>query len=747
MMETIKLPIGGMHCAACAANLTKALNAVDGVSQAEVNFAVEEATVHYDAEKVTLEQLHQAVAQAGFQVVERQDAAAKAAAKQKEIATLRHKLIGAAIFTIPLLYIAMAPMISFIPLPFPEILDPMAHGRINGIVQLLLCLPVIAIGYQFYTRGYAALFRGRPNMDSLIAVGTTASFLYSFVFVILIFRGAEHGVHSLYFESTATIITLVLLGKFLETRSKGRTGDAIKKLMDLAPKSGLVLRNGVEVEIPLEEIVVGDIVIVKPGQKIPVDGIITQGSTSIDQAMLTGESIPVEKNPGDAVVGGSINKNGSIQFEATKVGKDMVLSQIIHLVEEAQGSKAPIAKLADVISGYFVPVVLGIGVIAGLAWWISGHGPVFALTIFVSVLVIACPCALGLATPTAIMVGTGKGAEYGVLFKDAESLELAHKVDAVVFDKTGTITQGKPHLTDLIPLGNVAAGDVLRMAAAAESNSEHPLGEAIVQAAKERNLVLPRTEQFQAITGKGIQVMIGNKTIRLGNGAFLEEAGIVLGDAPQQAAALAEAGKTPMFMAQDDKCIGLLAVADVLKENSKKAIDHLHQMGIKTIMITGDNEKTAQAIGQEIGIDQVFAEVLPQDKAAKVKELMDSGAIVAMVGDGINDAPALAQAQVGIAVGSGTDVAIESADVVLVQNDITQVITALAISRATMRNIKQNLFWAFCYNVIGIPIAAGVLYLFGGPLLNPMLAAAAMSLSSVCVVGNALRLNTFRPTV
>ncbi len=740
--EKVKLPIVGMHCASCAANLTKALNALEGVETAEVNFAAEQAAIVYNPKKLGLDEISRTVAKTGFQVGQFESAADKEEQKRKAMAVQKTKLVWAIVFTVPLLSLAMAPMLG---LQVPGFLDPMQHAARNAIVQLLLCLPVVGVGYQFYTRGYPALFRGRPGMDSLIAIGTTASFLYSFVFVILTLQGAAHGVHSLYFESTATIITLVLLGKYLENRSKGKTGDAIKKLMDLAPKSGLVIRDGQELEIPLEEIRVGDIVVVKPGQKIPVDGRIIQGSTSVDQSMLTGESIPVVKNVGDEVVGATINQNGSIQFTVTKVGKDMVLSQIIRLVEEAQGSKAPIAKLADIISGYFVPVVIIIALAAGLSWYFAGEGFVFALTIFVSVLVIACPCALGLATPTAIMVGTGKGAELGVLFKDAESLELAHKVNAVVFDKTGTITQGKPHLTDLIVLGGVEEEHVLQLAAAAEVASEHPLGEAIVQAAKEKSLSLPEAAEFRAVTGKGIVVKIDGSLIRLGNEALMTETAVFLGEAVAKAEALAAAGKTPMYLARDQELLAILAVADILKENSKSTIARLQSMGIRTIMITGDNEKTAQAIGKEIGIDQVFAQVLPEDKAAKVKELQDTGATVAMVGDGINDAPALAQAQVGIAIGSGTDVAIESADVVLVQNDISHVITAFAISRATMKNIKQNLFWAFCYNVIGIPIAAGLLHLFGGPLLNPMLAALAMSFSSVSVVGNALRLNYFKP--
>lgn len=740
-MKTASIKIGGMHCAACASGLERAFKKNPAVSSAVVNYAAERATITYNEKELSDQDIRKVVETTGFSVIEeeRDKPEENQARKHRELVVFRAKLIVAAVFTLPLLYIAMGPMIGL-----PHFLDPMEDAQVFGILQLCLCLPVMIAGYQFYTVGFSSLFRGRPNMDSLVAIGTTASFLYSLYSIYLIFQGDHMSAHNLYFESTATIITLVLLGKFMEMRSKGKTGDAIQKLMGLAPKTGLVLRDGQETAIPIEEIVVGDVVLVRPGEKIPVDGVILEGATSIDESMLTGESLPVEKQPGDSVVGASINKNGFIKFKATKVGMDMALSQIIKLVEDAQGSKAPIAKLADVISGYFVPVVLAIALVAGAAWWIAGEGFVFALTVFVSVLVIACPCALGLATPTAIMVGTGKGAENGVLFKNAEALEITHKVNTVVFDKTGTITEGKPDVTDIVAAEGVERNRVLQLAASAEQGSEHPLGEAIIRAAQENKLSLLETSGFQAVTGLGIAVEVDHLPVILGNRALMQQHKVDTSAYDEKAAALAGEGKTPMYLAAQGRFLGLVAVADVIKPDSRKTIEKLHKAGIKTVMITGDNRRTAAAIAKQVGIDEVLSEVMPQDKAKKVKEIMDKGETVAMVGDGINDAPALAQANVGVAIGSGTDVAIESADVVLVKSDIHDVLTAILLSRATIRNIRQNLFWAFCYNTIGIPIAAGILYLFGGPLLNPMFAAAAMSLSSVSVVLNALRLNTFK---
>ena len=621
---------------------------------------------------------------------------------------------------------------------------PEAYPVNFAVIQLILVIPSMIAGYKFYTIGFSRLLKREPNMDSLIAIGTGAAFIYGIYAVIQIINGNHEYTMELYFESVGVIITLILLGKYLEAVSKGKTSEAIKKLMGLAPKTATVIRDGKETVIPIEEVRVGDIVLVRPGEKIPVDGEVVEGRTSVDESMLTGESIPVEKNPGDSVVGASINKNGSIKFRATKVGKDTVLAQIIKLVEDAQGSKAPIAKLADIISGYFVPAVMVIALFAGLAWYISGQSAVFSLTIFVSVLVIACPCALGLATPTAIMVGTGKGAEYGVLIKGGEALETAHKVKTIVLDKTGTITEGKPVVTDIITDGKIAPEELLRLSASAERGSEHPLGEAIVNGAKEKNLELSEAESFEAIPGQGIEVVIEGRRMLLGNKKLMDSRNIEI-TLEEESNKLAREGKTPMYVAIDNELAGIIAVADVMKPSSRKAIEILHNMGIEVVMITGDNRITAEAIARQVGIDRVLAEVLPQDKAEEIKKLQSEGKKVAMVGDGINDAPALAQADIGIAIGSGTDIAMESADIVLMRSDLMDVPTAIQLSKKTIRNIKQNLFWAFAYNTAGIPIAAGLLHIFGGPLLNPIFAAAAMAFSSVSVVTNALRLRKFKP--
>ena len=590
-------------------------------------------------------------------------------------------------------------------------------------------------------------------MDTLVAIGTSSAFIYSLYTTINLIRNAGVSMemhmshhHQLYFESAGIIIALILLGKFLESRSKGKTSEAIKKLMGLQPKTAIIIVDDKEVEVSIDEVLVGDIVVVKPGEKIPVDGKIVFGHTSIDESMLTGESMPVEKTVGDSVTGASINKNGLIRFEATKVGKDTALAQIIKLVEDAQGTKAPIAKLADTVAGYFVPAVITIAVVAALLWAIIGkENTTFVLTIFISVLVIACPCALGLATPTAIMVGTGKGAENGILIKSSVALELAHKVDTVIFDKTGTITEGKPKVTEIITYGNYEEDYILKLAASAEKGSEHPLGEAIVRYANEKNIDLINVEKFNSVTGKGINAVIDNKKINLGNVKMMEDLNISLDIVENKYDELAKQGKTPMFISIENELAGIIAVADVVKESSKRAVELLHNLGIKVAMVTGDNKNTAQAIASQVGIDIVLAEVLPEDKSNEVKKLQAEGNFVAMVGDGINDAPALAAADIGIAIGNGTDVAIESADIVLMKNDLMDVPTAIKLSKDTIRNIKQNLFWAFGYNTIGIPVAAGVLYIFGGPLLNPMIAAAAMSLSSVSVVSNALRLRKFKP--
>ena len=749
--QNVTIPIGGMTCAACANRVQKAIGKLEGIESVSVNFATEKATVTYIPQKVRLSAIRETIEKAGYKALEinKADAADEdRIRKQKEIRTLWIKFIVSAVFSLPLLYIAMTPMIQVIRFPFPEGLDPMQYPLRYAMLQVVLVAPVIGVGYKFYTIGFKALWQRSPNMDSLIAIGTTAAVIYSSYNVYQIAEGYFHAVDALYFETAGVIITLILLGKSLEAVSKGRTGEAIKKLMGLAPKTAIVIQNGEEKEIPIGEVEVGDIVVVKPGAKIPVDGTVMEGHTSIDESMLTGESMPVDKKAGDAVYAASINTTGTVRFRAEKVGGNTVLAQIIKLVEDAQGSKAPIAQLADIVSGYFVPVVCVIAVLAGIAWFFGTGGDIkFALTIFISILVIACPCALGLATPTAIMVGTGKGAENGILIKGGEALEIAHKIDTIVFDKTGTITEGKPTVTDVLTSKEMDADVLLQLAASAEKGSEHPLGQAIVVKAIEKGLEIIKADSFNSITGRGIEAQIDGRTVLAGNRKLMEERSIGLEGFGEDSDRLAEEGKTPMYIAVDGELAGIIAVADVVKQSSKAAIESLHRMGIEVAMITGDNKKTAAAIARQVGIDRVLAEVLPQDKANEVKKLQDMGRKAAMVGDGINDAPALAQADIGIAIGSGTDVAMESADIVLMRSDLMDVPTAIHLSKKTILNIKENLFWAFGYNVIGIPIAAGLLYLFGGPLLNPIFAAAAMSLSSVSVLTNALRLKRFKPIV
>ena len=747
--KSVTIPIGGMTCAACANRVEKALSKTPGIIKASVNFATEKAAVEYDAEQTRLSAVKQAIEKAGYKAlsIENKNAVDEdKLRKEKEIKILWTKFIVAAAFGLPLLYLAMAPMIPWISLPIPKFLNPMQYPLTYAVVQIVLVTPIIVAGYRFYTVGFKALIQRSPNMDSLIAIGTTAAVLYSLYSTYKIASGDFGAVHEgLYFETAGVIIALIMLGKSLEAVSKGKTSEAIKKLMGLAPKTAIVIHEGKEIEVPIDEVEIGDIILVKPGDKIPVDGEVVEGHTSIDESMLTGESIPVDKKAGDKVYAASINKNGTIKFKATKVGGDTALAQIIKLVEDAQSSKAPIAQMADIVSGYFVPVVVAIAIIAFAAWLITGQTLVFALTIFISVLVIACPCALGLATPTAIMVGTGKGAENGILIKSGEALETAHKINTIVFDKTGTITEGKPEVTDVVTVSGITRERLLQIAASGEKGSEHPLGEAIVRAAEKGNIETLQAENFNAIPGHGIEVTIDGINTLIGNRKLMDERGITLGELEPESDRLAGEGKTPMYVAMDGKIAGIIAVADVVKESSAKAIKKLQSMGIEVAMITGDNRKTAEAIAKQVGIDRVLAEVLPQDKSNEVKKLQAEGKKVSMVGDGINDAPALAQADIGIAIGSGTDVAMESADIVLMRSDLMDVPTAIHLSKSTIRNIKQNLFWAFGYNTAGIPIAAGVLYLFGGPLLNPIFAAAAMSLSSVSVVSNALRLTRFKP--
>ncbi len=747
-LKTYTFKIEGMTCSACANRVERVTKKLDGVENSSVNFATENLTVNIDEDIIGYSKIKEAVDKAGYKLIKEEE---KDSGKSKidESKLLLIRFIVSACFSIPLLIITMGHMVG---MPLPNIIDPMNNSLNFAIIQIILTLPVMIIGYKFYKVGLKNLFKLSPNMDSLIAISTLAAFIYGIFGIYKIKAGDFHYAMHLYFESVAVILTLITLGKYLESVSKGKTSQAIKALMGLAPKTATIIRDNKEMTIPIEEVISGDIVIVKPGEKIPVDGEVVEGNTSIDESMLTGESIPVEKTIGSSVVGASINKTGFIKYRATKVGKDTALSQIVKLVEEAQGSKAPIAKMADVISSYFVPTVIILAVIASIGWLIAGETPLFAITIFIAVLVIACPCALGLATPTAIMVGTGKGAENGVLIKGGEALETAHLINTIVFDKTGTITEGKPIVTDIISSG-ISEDELLVIAASAEKGSEHPLGEAIVKCAEEKKLNFKNIDKFNAIPGHGIEVKIDDKEVLLGNRKLMDDKKIKSenvsnnSDLFEQGNNLAEQGKTPMYIAINNNLVGIIAVADIVKPSSKKAIESLHNMGIKVAMITGDNKKTAEAIAKQVGIDLVLSEVLPEDKANEVKKLQKDNLKVAMVGDGINDAPALAQADVGIAIGSGTDVAIESADIVLMKNDLMDVTTAIKLSRATIKNIKQNLFWAFGYNVLGIPVAMGILHIFGGPLLNPMIAAAAMSLSSVSVLTNALRLRKFNPEV
>ena len=747
--KQVTMPIEGMTCASCAQRIEKTVSKLNGVSSANVNLATEKATIHYDPSIIRLSQIKSEIIKIGYKPLESQGVDKvdeDKARKQKAIKLLWIKFIVSSVFSIPLFYLAMAPMIKWLSLPVPEFLDPMKFPLVFAYTQIALVIPVLIAGNRFFVVGFKAIWHKSPNMDSLIAMGTTAAVIYSLYATYLISIGTFSAVENMYFETAGVIISLILLGKYLESVSKGKTSEAIKKLMGLAPKTALVIHNGEEIVIPVEEVEVGDVLIVKPGEKIPVDGQITEGFTAIDESMLTGESMPVEKKINDSVYAASINTNGLIHFKATKVGADTALAQIIKLVEDAQGSKAPIAQMADIVSGYFVPIVFVIATVVAAAWFISGQTLTFSLSIFIAILVIACPCALGLATPTAIMVGTGKGAENGILIKGGEALETAHKINTIVFDKTGTLTEGKPAVTDIVPVaGYLSEQLILQIAASAEKGSEHPLGQAIVKKAELEKLELQVIDRFEAIPGHGIKVTINGLNVLLGNKKLINQHNIALNEFEQISDDLADQGKTPMFIAVEGRFAGIIAVADVVKPSSARAIQKLNKMGIETVMITGDNKKTAAAIAKQVGIDRVLSEVLPQDKASEVKKIQSEGRIVAMVGDGINDAPALVQANVGIAIGSGTDVAMESADIVLMRSDLMEVPTAIQLSKSTIRNIKQNLFWAFAYNVLGIPLAAGALYIFGGPVLNPVFAAAAMSLSSVSVLTNALRLKSFKP--
>lgn len=731
--------ISGMTCAACAARIERVVRKIEGVHEANVNLAAERLTV--EGESTVFSAVVAAVERAGFGAIPHKKNAENIDKNTLKVRSMRRKLILAACFTLPLFYIAMGPMLG---LPVPALISPAQAPELYAAIQMALAIGAMIVGWRFYTVGYSSLFRGAPNMDSLIAVGTTASFGYSVYSLIRIFRGNSHAVHELYFESVGVIITLILLGKTLESISKGKTSQAIRNLMKLVPKTTFVLRDGNELEVPTSKLLMTDILILKPGSRIPADGEVLGGHSAVDESMLTGESLPVDKECGAPVYAGSINQSGVLQAKITRIGEDTALGGMIRMVEEAQGSKAPIARLADVVSGYFVPVVMVIALLAAVAWKLGGQSWGFCLSILVSVLVIACPCALGLATPTAIMVGIGKGAELGILFKNGEAVETLHKVDTVVLDKTGTLTTGKPILTDFILTEREDRARMLRLLASAERLSEHPLAHAILETAEKEGISLADVEDFKVEVGRGIAAVIQGKKILAGNSRMMNERGIDFSAFLPQIETLEGEGKTPVYLAVDGNAAAVAAIADTLKEDSAKAVRMLQDRGIKVVMLTGDSKRTAEAIARQAGVDTVLAEVLPGDKAAVIRALQQEGKKVAMVGDGINDAPALATAEVGIAIGSGTDIAMDSAGVVLMHSDLTSVAVAMELSRCTIRNIKQNLFWAFGYNTLGIPVAAGLLYLFGGPLLNPMIGAAAMSLSSVSVLSNALRLKRFK---
>jgi Cu+-exporting ATPase len=806
--EKATIQIIGMHCASCASTIEESLNKVDGVSKVAVNFATEKAYVEYDPSKASHEALEAAVKEAGYGVLKEEaqylnlkvigmdnahclgtvEAALKGVkgivssqlflnerakivfdptlttkeiikkaikdagytpveettvdrekeARQRDIRTLRIKFFISLVFAAPLLYFAMGPHVK---LPEPSIPD-----WSMALLQLLLVTPIIGAGYQFYTVGLRAVLKSyRASMDTLVALGTGTAYLYSLAISILIWIGnPNYTSHDLYYEVAGLLIVFILLGRMLEALAKGRTSESIRRLLALQPKTALVVREGKEKEIPVEEVVVGDTVIVKPGGNVPVDGVVLEGSSSVDQSLLTGESIPVEKNVGDQVIGGTINKSGWLKFKAARVGSDTALAQIVRLVEEAQGSKAPVQRLADTVSAYFVPTVLGIGLVTFLAWYLSGSALSFSLTAFIAVIIIACPCALGLATPTAVIVGTGKGAESGILIRDAATLERACQVNTVVFDKTGTLTRGKPEVTDIIPVSNPhSADEILRLAAAAEKRSEHHLSDAIVAKAEERKLAIPEINSFIAIAGKGVEARYDGTTILVGNRKLFADKAIDIKDIEGSITRLEGEGRTVVLVGTEGKVAGMIAIADTAKPSAVETVAWLKRQGKQVVMITGDNRRAAESVAHSLGIDRVLAEVLPEDKANEIKRLQERGEKVAMVGDGINDAPALVQADVGIAIGSGTDIAIESGGIVLVKDDLRDVARTLDLSCYTMRKIRQNLFWAFFYNVISIPIAAGVLYPFYGFLLNPIIAGAAMAFSSVSVVTNSLSMRRY----
>ena len=786
-MTTKQYHIDGMTCAACSSAVERVTRKLGGVESSDVNLTTGRMVITYDESKVTPDMISDRVAKAGFaaSLMEKEDLTGKAEEEEwqrqeKHQQAARRQVVVAVCFAIPLLYISMGHMLPFT-LPLPSMIA-MDQNPLNfSLAQLILTVPILICGRKFYVVGIRSLLKGNPNMDSLVAIGTGSAFVYSLVMTLGV-PDNHMRAHQLYYESAAVVVTLVMLGKYMETRSKGKTSEAIRKLMELAPDTAILYENGVEREVETAQVGVGQHILIKPGSRIPLDGVLINGNSSVDESMLTGESVPVEKQSGDRVIGGSMNYNGAMEVEVTHVGNDTTLSRIIRMIEDAQGKKAPISKLADQVAGYFVPAVMGIAVVAALLWWlVGGKDLAFVLTIFVAVLVIACPCALGLATPTAIMVGTGVGAGHGILIKSGEALEICHKVDAVILDKTGTITEGRPKVTDISVISDTVVEQVwklegaslpgvtpaneaedgtpkdstkaakpsdaekkdhlLFLAASCEQMSEHPLGQAIVLAARDKQMELVMPDSFESVTGAGIMTSWKGWKVSVGNRRLLEHLNVpVSEETKKQAAEYAGVGKTPMYVVADGRLAGLICVADTIKETSVEAVGKMKNLGVQVYMVTGDNEKTAQYIGRLAHVDKVVAEVLPQDKADVVNRLQKQGKTVMMVGDGINDAPALVQADVGCAIGNGSDIALESGDVVLMKSDLMDVYRAIRLSKATIRNIKQNLFWAFFYNTLGIPVAAGALYLLGGPLLSPMLGGLAMSLSSVCVVGNALRL-------
>ena len=742
-MKKEEFALEGLQCAGCVSTVEKVVRDLPGVKEANVNLATEKMMVQFNPKEADVQKIMETVSLAGYQAIlinDEEDVLEKTAIKkEKQLQSLKVRAWVSGVFAIILLYIAMGEMIG---LPLPQILQPMEHPIVFSVTQLILVAPILWVGRSYFVNGFKALIRKHPNMDSLVALGTSAAILYSVWSTIRILSGEYHYVMHLYVESAAVILAFITVGKYFETLTKGRTSQAIQSLVALSPKVATVIRDGKEVEVPVEELQVGEVVFVRPGEKIPVDGVILSGESFVDESMITGESVPVFKKEGSKVVGATLNTTGSFQVEVSQVGKDTTLSQIIRLVEEAQGSKAPIAAIADRVAGIFVPIVMGLSLLAGLYWGlIGGESFEFVVTVMISVLVIACPCALGLATPTAIMVGTGFGAKRGILIKSSAALEEAGHVGVVLLDKTGTITNGKPKVVDIQVFNDYSKEEVLKVAASIEKHSEHPLGKAIVEEAEKQEFEVLPIEQFQSISGMGIQGIVDGKEVLLGNHLLLQNKEIAVDDFNTVIDEVASQGQTAMFVAIQKQVAGIIVVADTIKVTSKEAIQQMKALGLQVRMVTGDHEKTAKAIANEVGIETVYSQVLPNEKASVVEQLLEEGYQVAMVGDGINDAPALAKATVGIAIGSGVDVAIETADMVMMQDDLRLVAKTIQLSKMTMMTIKENLFWAFIYNVIGIPVAMGVLHFFGGPLLSPMIAGAAMSFSSVSVVLNALRLN------